>query len=61
MDVGRPIPNILGTFRKISKSVHTSKSVNEMLDLAVRTTGGKHSMPRRSSEDPESSSSDESS
>ena len=38
MDVETDTNTFFGTFRKISKSVHTSKSVNEMLDLAVRTT-----------------------
>jgi two-component system, NtrC family, sensor kinase len=38
MDVEADIKTLFGTFRKISKSVHTSKSVNEMLYLAVRTT-----------------------
>jgi two-component system NtrC family sensor kinase len=38
MDVETDIRTLFGTFRKISKTVHTSKSVDEMLDLAVRTT-----------------------
>ena len=38
MGVEADIKTLFGTFRKISKSVHTSKGVNEMLNLAVRTT-----------------------
>jgi two-component system NtrC family sensor kinase len=38
MDVETDIRTLFGTFRKISKTVHTSKSVDEMLGLAVRTT-----------------------
>jgi len=38
MDVEAIEKTLFGTFRKISKSVHTSRSVNEMLELAVRTT-----------------------
>ena len=38
MYVEADIKALFGTFRRISKSVHTSKSVNEMLDLALRTT-----------------------
>jgi two-component system NtrC family sensor kinase len=38
MDAEADNKTLFGTFRRISRSVHTSRSVNEMLDLAVRTT-----------------------
>jgi two-component system NtrC family sensor kinase len=38
MDAEADFKTLFGTFRRISRSVHTSRSVNEMLDLAVRTT-----------------------
>jgi two-component system NtrC family sensor kinase len=38
MDAETDNKTLFGTFRRISRSVHTSRSVNEMLDLAVRTT-----------------------